>query len=63
MFSSNGNYTGNNGDGNVEIIAAFEVFDANGARLFGIPSNGTEFQIEDYWCPTSTAARCSRCRT
>ncbi len=43
-------------DGDVEIIAAFEVFDHNGQRLFGIPGNGTEFAIEDYWCPTSTAA-------
>ncbi len=43
-------------DGDAEIIAAFEVFDHNGVRLFGIPGNGTEFNVEDYWCPTNTAA-------
>lgn len=43
-------------DGDVEIIAAFEVFDHNGARLFGIPGNGSEYNLEDYWCPTNTAA-------
>ncbi len=44
------------GDGSPEIIAAFEVFDADGTRRFGIPGNGTEFPSEAYWCPTSTAA-------
>ncbi len=43
-------------NGSVEIIAAFEVFDSTGNRLFGIPGNGTEFVTEDYWCPTSAAA-------
>lgn len=44
------------GNGTVEILAAFEVFDSNGKRLFGIPGNGTEYPVETYWCPTPTAA-------
>lgn len=44
------------GDGNVEIIGAFEVFDSMGKRKFGIPGNATEFPTEKYWCPTPTAA-------
>ena len=44
------------GDGNVEILAAFEVFDAAGQRLWGVPGNGASWAIADYWCPTSTAA-------
>jgi hypothetical protein len=43
-------------DGSVEIIVGFEVFSSTGQRLWGIPGNGTEFPLEDYWCPTNTAA-------
>jgi len=44
------------GDGQVEIIAAFEVFDAQGKRKWGIPGNCAEFPAAAYWCPTATAA-------
>jgi len=43
------------GDGTVEILAGFEVFDATGKRLFGVPGNGKEFAGQ-YYCPTPTAA-------
>jgi hypothetical protein len=44
------------GDGSVEILAAFEVFDSNGHLLWSLPGNGTEFLDGEYWCPTPTAA-------
>jgi hypothetical protein len=40
------------GDGSVEILAAFEVFDKNGKHLWSAPSMGAS----NYWCPTPTAA-------
>jgi hypothetical protein len=44
------------GDGSVEILAAFQVFDSNGHQLWSLPGNGTEFLDGEYWCPTPTAA-------
>jgi hypothetical protein len=43
------------GDGAVEIIAGFEVFNAQGKRLWGVPGNAAEFDGQ-YWCVTPTAA-------
>jgi hypothetical protein len=40
-------------DGTPEIIAAFEVFDSRGNKLFG--HDVTSFQGQ-YWCPANTAA-------
>lgn len=42
-------------DGAVEIIAGFEVFDAEGQRSFGVPGNAAEF-ADAFWCVTPTAA-------
>jgi hypothetical protein len=43
------------GDGAVEILAAFEVFDNKGHRKFGVTGNNAS-QDGHYWCPTPTAA-------
>jgi hypothetical protein len=43
------------GDGTVEIIMGFEVFDAFGNRLWGVPGNAIEHD-GNYWCVTPTAA-------
>jgi hypothetical protein len=43
------------GDGSVEIIAGFEVFSAEGKRLWGVPGNAAEWDGQ-YWCVTPTAA-------
>jgi FG-GAP-like repeat len=43
------------GDGAVEILAAFEVFDNKGNRKFGVAGNEAAFD-HHYWCPTPTAA-------
>ena len=42
-------------DGDVEIVASFEVFDHQGHRLWGDPGNGAAFD-DEYWCVTPTAA-------
>jgi hypothetical protein len=44
------------GNGTVEILSAFEVFDSNGKLLWGLPGNAAEFAQAAYWCPTPTAA-------
>jgi hypothetical protein len=41
------------GDGSPEIIAAFEVFDNKGKRLFGIDESTYDGQ---FWCPANFAA-------
>jgi hypothetical protein len=41
------------GDGDPEIIAAFEVFDSKGKKKFG--HDVSAFQTQ-YWCPANTAA-------
>jgi hypothetical protein len=41
------------GDGNPEIIVAFEVFDNKGKKKFGHDVSGFQGQ---YWCPANTAA-------
>lgn len=41
------------GDGKPEIIVAFEVFDNQGNRLFGVDQSAYEGM---YWCPANTAA-------
>ncbi len=41
------------GDGNPEIIVAFEVFDNKGNRKWGYDESAFEGQ---YWCPANTAA-------
>lgn len=43
------------GDGAVEILAGFEVFNAQGERLWGLPGNAAEWN-EQFWCVTPTAA-------
>jgi hypothetical protein len=43
------------GDGAVEIIAGFEVFNDKGKRLWGVPGNAAEWDGQ-YWCVTPTAA-------
>jgi hypothetical protein len=43
------------GDGDVEILAGFEVFDAQGKKLWGLPGNASEWD-EQFWCVTPTAA-------
>jgi hypothetical protein len=43
------------GDGSPEIIAGFEVFDAKGKRLWGVPDGEMMFAYQ-YNCPTATAA-------
>jgi hypothetical protein len=43
------------GDGAVEILFGFEVFNAQGHRLWGVPNNAAEFNGQ-YWCVTPTAA-------
>jgi VCBS repeat protein len=43
------------GDGNPEILLAWEVFDHLGNRLWGVPNNAAEFDGQ-YWCVTPTAA-------
>jgi hypothetical protein len=43
------------GDGNVEILAGFEVFSAEGKRLWGVPGNALQWDGQ-YWCTTPTAA-------
>jgi hypothetical protein len=43
------------GDGSVEILAGFEVFNAQGKKLWGVPGNGLEWDGQ-YWCTTPTAA-------
>jgi hypothetical protein len=43
------------GDGSVEILAGFEVFDAQGKKLWGLPGNASEWN-EQFWCVTPTAA-------
>lgn len=44
------------GNGTVEILSAFEVFDSNGQLLWGLPGNAAEHPQGAYWCPTPTAA-------
>ena len=45
------------GDGSAEIIAAYEVFDAHGKRLWGLPTPSPAQPAEQlYWCATPTAA-------
>ena len=43
------------GDGSPEILFGWEVFDSQGQRLFGDPTNAAEFD-GSYWCVTPTAA-------
>ena len=43
------------GDGHVEILAGFEVFDYQGHKLWGVPGTASEFEGQ-YWCSTPTAA-------
>jgi hypothetical protein len=43
------------GDGSVEILFGFEVFDAQGQRLWGVPGNASQYDGQ-YWCVTPTAA-------
>jgi len=43
------------GDGAVEILAGFEVFNAQGKKLWGVPGNGLEWDGQ-HWCTTPTAA-------
>lgn len=43
------------GNGAPEILFGFEVFDNKGQRLFGDPTNASEFDNQ-YWCNTPTAA-------
>jgi hypothetical protein len=43
------------GDGSVEILAGFEVFNADGKKLWGLPGNASEWD-EQFWCVTPTAA-------
>lgn len=43
------------GDGSVEILLGWEVFDSNGHKLFGDPTNAVEHN-STYWCVTPTAA-------
>lgn len=42
-------------NGTPEILFGFEVFDATGNRLFGDPTNASEFDMQ-YWCNSSVAA-------
>ncbi len=42
-------------DGQPEILFGWEVYDNNGNKLFGDPTNATEFDGQ-YWCVTPTAA-------
>ncbi|MCA9625582.1 MAG: VCBS repeat-containing protein [Myxococcales bacterium] len=42
-------------DGTPEIILGYEVFDAQGNRLWGIPGNAAAYDGQ-YWCVTPTAA-------
>ncbi|MBK8939403.1 MAG: VCBS repeat-containing protein [Polyangiaceae bacterium] len=42
-------------DGTPEILFGWEVYDANGNKLFGTPTNGVEHDT-NYWCVTPTAA-------
>jgi hypothetical protein len=47
------------GDGNVEILAAFDVFDHLGHRKFGVAGRNKEYTSASEWhfiCPTPTAA-------
>jgi len=43
------------GNGTPEIILGYEVFDAQGKRLWGVPNNAAEHE-GSYWCVTPTAA-------
>ncbi len=43
------------GDGTPEIILGYEVFNAQGKRLWGVPGNAAEHE-GSYWCVTPTAA-------
>ncbi|MCK6590240.1 MAG: VCBS repeat-containing protein, partial [Polyangiaceae bacterium] len=43
------------GDGDIEILAGFEVFNAQGKRLWGLPGNASEWDGQ-FWCVTPTAA-------
>ncbi len=43
------------GDGEVEILFGWEVFNAQGSRLWGVPNNAAEHNGQ-YWCVTPTAA-------
>jgi hypothetical protein len=43
------------GDGAVEILAGFEVFNAQGKKLWGVPGNAAQWDGQ-YWCTTPTAA-------
>ncbi|NUQ77705.1 MAG: VCBS repeat-containing protein [Polyangiaceae bacterium] len=43
------------GDGSVEILAGFEVFNAEGKKLWGVPGNASQWDNQ-YWCTTPTAA-------
>lgn len=43
------------GDGGVEILFGFEVFDASGQLLWGVPGNAAEYK-DGFWCVTPTAA-------
>lgn len=43
------------GDGNPEILFGWEVFNNKGKKLFGDPTNASEFEGQ-YWCVTPTAA-------
>ncbi|MBW2527783.1 MAG: VCBS repeat-containing protein [Deltaproteobacteria bacterium] len=43
------------GDGTPEILFGFEVFDNQGARLWGVPGNAAAFNGQ-FWCVTPTAA-------
>lgn len=43
-------------DGSPEILAGFEVFDAKGARRFGVAGDHGELPQGAFWCPTPIAA-------
>jgi hypothetical protein len=43
------------GDGNPEILFGWEVYNNQGQRLFGDPTNASEWDSQ-YWCVTPTAA-------
>lgn len=44
-----------NADGTPEILFGWEVYDNQGNKLFGDPTNAAEFESQ-YWCVTPTAA-------